>query len=137
MPPTCCRFESVAEETHVLLVDDECDFRDMTAMLLALEGFRVSEAADGYEAIRLMEADGGATTDVVLLDFRMPGLNGGEVLGELRSRGVRAPAILVSAVADPMAVVRRFGFDGAVPKPCELDQLLAEIRRCVSARPAP
>lgn len=119
----------------MLIVDDEQDFRSSMSMLLSLVGFRVCEAADGRDALRLIDAARpGEQADVILLDYRMPGLNGGEVLRELRSRGVRSCIVLVSAIADLQAVAARHRFDAALPKPCDMDDVVATIRRCVATR---
>lgn len=119
----------------MLIVDDEADFRSSMAMLLALDGYQVVEARDGPAALQLLtSAPNGESADVVLLDFRMPGMNGGEVLTRLRAAGSRACAILVSAVADIRAVAAHYGFDRAVPKPCDYDELAGAINHCIERR---
>jgi CheY-like chemotaxis protein len=124
---------SMTESARVLIVDDEADFRAAMSMLLSLDGFQVSEAIDGSAAVRLVTASPPAERPhVVLLDFRMPGMNGGEVLRRLREAGIEAGVILVSAIADIRSVAARHGFDGAIPKPCDHDELLAAIHRCAS-----
>jgi CheY-like chemotaxis protein len=126
------QFLAVATGVRVLIVDDEADFRSSMAMLLALEGFQVAEASDGHAALHLLTSSPpAARADVVLLDFRMPGMNGGEVLVRLRAAGSRACVILVSAVADLRAVAARYGFDRAVPKPCDYDELRSAIDHCI------
>jgi CheY-like chemotaxis protein len=116
----------------VLVVDDEGDFRASVSILLALEGFQVSEAADGLEALRL--ADTALPHDVILMDYRMPGLNGGQVTDALRARGVRSCIILLSAVADLRSIMARHDFDDAFAKPCDPVALIAAVRRCAGAR---
>jgi CheY-like chemotaxis protein len=119
-------------QARILIVDDEPDFRTSMSLLLSLEGFQVVEASDGHAAVHMLTSSAPAErANVVLLDFRMPGLNGGEVLTRMRAAGIRACVILVSAIADIRSVAARFGFDGSVPKPCDYDELLAAIHRCV------
>jgi CheY-like chemotaxis protein len=67
-----------APERHVLLVDDEADIRTLLRHLLQEEGFVVSEAADGMIALAHLKAS--AQPLVVLLDYRMPRMNGAEML---------------------------------------------------------
>ena len=117
---------------HVLVVDDQPDYRESIATLLATEGFRVSGASSGDEALTMVEAASlGDQIDILLLDYRMPGRNGGQTLKELRARGVPARAILVSATPGIEVLRHRFGFDEALAKPCSFADLIAAIRRCI------
>ena len=111
---------------HIAVVDDEADLRTSVAEYLQLQGFRVSQAADG-PALRAILAR--ETVDLVLLDLRMPGEDGLAVL-----RGVRehfdVPVIMVTAMGDPIdrIVGLEVGADDYVVKPFELRELLARIR---------
>jgi len=67
----------------VLIVDDEPDVRLVTRVILEAVGYDVDEAEDGERALAALQA--GAVPDVVLLDVRMPGIDGWEVLRRLRS----------------------------------------------------
>jgi CheY-like chemotaxis protein len=130
-------------DQHILVVDDEPAFLDSTVELLALEGFRVTGATSGIDALRRLAQRDSERFDVFLIDFRMPGLNGGETLLAMRAAGVSGCAILVSAAADIERIAREFKFDNLVRKPCDLDELIAAIRRCTgparlpSAQPNP
>jgi CheY-like chemotaxis protein len=120
---------------HVLVVDDEPDFLDAILQLLSLEGFRATGERSGTDALRrLAEADF-PKVDVFLIDYRMPGLNGGETLARIRSAGLSGCAILVSAATDVARIANEFGFDEVVRKPCDLDELLTAIKRCSHAQP--
>lgn len=112
---------------HLLAVDDEADFRASLAMLFELEGFKVTLASHGEEALSLFDA--GLQPHVVLLDQRMPGLSGTEVLQRLRKKGRSTPAILVSAMRDADKLAAEYGFEGCVRKPCGLDELVQTVRR--------
>jgi two-component system, OmpR family, phosphate regulon response regulator PhoB len=111
---------------HVLAVDDEPDFLESLALLLEVEGFRVSAASDGEEALSLFE--GGLRPDAVLLDQRMPGLKGTEVLHRLRQQGHAVPAILLSASRDVEELAQQHGFDAWLVKPCSVDHLIEQLR---------
>jgi CheY-like chemotaxis protein len=67
--------------SRLLLVDDDRTFRLSTAALLRQDGHEVSEAADGQRAVELLEED---TFDLILLDLKMPGLDGVRVVEVLR-----------------------------------------------------
>lgn len=115
---------------HLLIVDDERDFREALGILLTIEGFRVSEAADGREAVAAL--DGGLRPDLLLIDQRMPGLTGSQTLEAVRARGRCMPAILVSAAGDGAALAARHGFQAFVPKPFSPEQLLDHVRALLS-----
>lgn len=110
---------------HILIVDDESDFRTTLNLLLSMEGFEVSEAASGDRAVELVRA--GMRPDVLLLDFRMPGLNGAETLQKLRSEALDARVVLVTAASEAHEIARQHGFDAVLRKPVGPDELMATI----------
>jgi len=85
---------------HIVLVDDEPMFRESLGLNLADEGFRVSEFGGGGAALDYFAAGGGA--DVLLLDWRMPGIDGLELLRRLRDRGVAVPVIFLTVLKGEM-----------------------------------
>jgi CheY-like chemotaxis protein len=99
-------------------------------MLLESEGFRASEAADGETAIRVL--DDGLHADVLLLDYRMPGLNGGQTLDTLRARGHRMPAVLLTAAKDASEIAARHGFDAVLTKPVGPEQVFSTLRDAIA-----
>ncbi|HLZ72706.1 MAG TPA: response regulator transcription factor [Dehalococcoidia bacterium] len=111
---------------HVLVVDDDERVRNVMRRALRLEGHRVSEAADGEAALRnLREAD----PDLVILDLRLPGIDGIEVCKRLRSVS-EVPVLMLTArdtVPDRVQGLDS-GADDYVVKPFDLDELLARVR---------
>ena len=83
---------------RVLVVDDEASVRITLVANLELEGFIVTEAVDGQEAITCLESE---TFDVVLSDIRMPRMNGLELLREAKKSWPDVPIILMTAFAAP------------------------------------
>jgi len=79
----------------LLFADDESIVRSVVSSILVREGWSVLQASDGEEALRLFEEHGDAI-DVALLDVRMPGRSGVEVLGELRQRRPGLPVVLTT-----------------------------------------
>jgi len=79
----------------VLVVDDKADVREVATVMLSRAGMRVLSAADGSEALDIFSAMADEI-DVVLLDLTMPGMDGEEVLEELKKRHCRAPVVLSS-----------------------------------------
>jgi DNA-binding response OmpR family regulator len=110
----------------VLIADDDADVLDITAYALRREGFHVSIAADGKQALNLWKRD---DPDVVLLDVRMPKMSGFEVLRTIRSEA-ETPVIFVTARKEDEDIVRglELGADDYVTKPFSTRQLIARIR---------
>lgn len=108
----------------VLVVDDEKVVRDIIYRYLTKKGYDVLTTRNGQEAL-LMGARG--TFDVILLDINMPGMNGLEVLHQLKSKYPDAIVVMLTGVADPDSVIHSTAFSmGAtafLKKPCELTEL--------------
>lgn len=110
----------------VLLVDDETSFRQALARRLRKRDMDVREADDGKAALRELEA---SPVDVVILDLRMPGMNGLDTLEAIKERLPRTEVILLSGQVDLESSLR--GLDlGALDyciKPMDIDELHDKI----------
>jgi two-component system response regulator ChvI len=82
--------------SRVVLIDDDDEFCESLSQHLIDEGFEVTAFLNGAAALRHL--DEGGQADVILLDWRMPGMNGLEVLQELRRRGTVTPVIFLTAL---------------------------------------
>jgi len=85
-------------QTQLLLVDDDDFFRESLGLNLLDEGFAVTSFSNGVETLKFFEQGGAA--DVLLLDWRMPGMDGLEVLRQLRRRNLTIPVIFLTALSD-------------------------------------
>jgi len=85
-------------QTRLLLVDDDDFFRESLGLNLLDEGFAVTSFSNGADTLKYFEAGGDA--DVLLLDWRMPGMDGLEVLRQLRRRGLQIPVIFLTVLSD-------------------------------------
>jgi DNA-binding response OmpR family regulator len=108
----------------ILVVDDDPDIRGILGILLARDGYEVVAAIDGQNALELAAAHNVA---LIVVDLQMPRLEGDAFCRSYRERGGRAPIILISATDISPAAVKRFGADGYVRKPFEVDQLIETI----------
>jgi PAS domain S-box-containing protein len=105
----------------VLVVDDDEDVRTFLAQALESLGYRVAEAANGPEALALLEQ---FEPDVLVVDFAMPGMNGAEVAMAARARWPDLPVIFASGYAQTDAIEEVAGQDAAVlRKPFRIDGL--------------
>ncbi len=112
---------------HLLVVDDDAAVREALAVVLTLDGFRVSTAADGREGMRTLHS---GRPDAVVLDVLMPGLDGLEVCKRIRATGDRTPVLMLTAraeVAERVAGLEA-GADDYLVKPFAREELLARLR---------
>ena len=117
--------------SRVLVVDDDADVRAVTRHMLENAGITVVEAADGTTGIRVFR-DVGA--DLVLCDLFMPGVDGIEVIGELRRKfpGVKIVAMSAGGLGgrvDMLTVARRIGAAEVLHKPFSQEALLDVVER--------
>jgi PAS domain S-box-containing protein len=128
-----------AAPAKLLVVDDDGPSRDMLAQRLCRAGFDPITAANGPEALELLDRSGGAV-DLMLLDVTMPGMSGLDVLKQLRLSytAEQVPVIMVTARADSDAVVAALdhGANDYVTKPIDLPVALARIRTQLARRRA-
>jgi two-component system OmpR family response regulator len=111
---------------RILVVDDEPGVRDMLTDALKLQGYAVSAAVDGFDAMRLLrESD----FDLVVSDINMPKVDGFEMLERIRTIGDSTPVILLTARGEKADLARGFrtGADDYVTKPFGLEELSLRI----------
>jgi two-component system, NtrC family, response regulator AtoC len=117
----------------ILVTDDDRTIRRNLVLLLRSEGYQTLEAADGDEALARINA---AAPDAVLLDLKMPGRGGLEVLAELGPALSDLPVIVVTALGGSAAAIeamRRGAYD-YLTKPFDLDEVLLTLRRALKQR---
>ncbi len=112
---------------RVLLVDDEEQFLATTKVLLDKRGIETVTATSGVEALTILEE---RPIDVVILDVKMPGMNGVEVLRMIKQRGYPLEVILLTghAAVDSAVEGLKLGAFDYVMKPCDIPDLVAKIR---------
>ena len=118
-----------------LIVEDETDLRLMTRMILeSRPGYDVLEAESGEEALALLDR---GDVDVMLLDIRLPDMEGWDILARLTEQGrfPELPVVMVSAHSTPSTAERaiREGVKAYVTKPFTSDELFAAIGRALPA----
>ncbi len=117
----------------VLVADDEADIRSALRMILEFEGLDLIEAANGPDALQRIES---YRPDAVLLDIKMPRMDGLEVLAEVRKRGADPPVIIISghgSIATAVEATRLGAFD-FMEKPLERDRVLLVLRNALEQR---
>ncbi|MCM8800844.1 MAG: response regulator [Candidatus Omnitrophica bacterium] len=108
----------------ILIVDDELDVREFAANFFRKRNLEVVTACDGYEALRIIEKD---RPDLVLLDIRMPNLDGIETLGRIREKDKELKVIMVTGKNPEedksLAKCKELGVLAYIHKPLKLDEL--------------
>jgi DNA-binding response OmpR family regulator len=118
--------EAMADQTLILLVDDETSILDVVRYNLEKSNFQVITARDGLEALRLAQHE---KPDLILLDLMLPGLDGFEVCRRLRS-GSNIPIIMLTARDEEVdrVVGLELGADDYVVKPFSTRELIARVK---------
>ena len=112
--------------TRILIVEDEASFSEALSYALQKEGYDVTVAEDGYDAVEVFDKEG---ADLVLLDLMLPGQPGTEVCRQIRMRS-RVPVIMLTAKDSEVdkVVGLELGADDYVTKPYSSRELLARVR---------
>ena len=118
---------------RLLLVDDEEDFRRATSQTLSRRGFTVIEAANGEEALSIIKKE---RPDIVLLDLKMPGMGGIEVLQNIREIDASLPVIILTGHGDFQTAVAGIKLEivDFLHKPVDVDQLSIHIRNLLERK---
>jgi len=116
----------------ILVVDDDPDLREFLRLTLTSMGFEVTSAANGREALDVLE---GYDPDLILLDMKMPVMDGWEFSRALEARDTHPPVVVLTAAPDPAARAAEVHSDGWLGKPFENEELEATVRK-FAAHPA-
>lgn len=113
-------------EVTILVVDDEADIRATVSAMLEIEGYDVAEASNGADALHVLEA---RRPDLILLDMRMPILDGWGFAAELRRRGHRTPIVVMTAARDAAHWAAEIAAAAFVAKPFGFEDLMAAVEQ--------
>jgi DNA-binding NtrC family response regulator len=121
----------MSEKNRILVVDDEDALRTVLSGELVSEGYEVRTAADGDEAISNVQKE---NYDLVLLDIKMPRLNGFEVLKFIKEKYPKTKVVMLTGFADLKNAIesKKLGAEDFVSKPYDLVDLLTTIERVLS-----
>ncbi len=122
----------MAEKNSILVVDDEDALRTVLSSELESEGYVVATAGDGDEAISILQ---GKSFDLVLLDIKMPRVDGFEVLRFIKERYPATKVIMLTGFADLKNAIesKKLGAEDFVSKPYDLVDLLTTIERVLTS----
>ncbi|RJQ45275.1 MAG: response regulator [Gaiellales bacterium] len=122
------------DQIRILLVDDELDFAETLAERLRLRSFDVNVVSRAEEALNTIDA--GWKPDVVLLDLKMPGMDGMDALIEIRSREPDVETIMLTghgAASSSIEGMKRGAFDYMM-KPVDIGELIEKVEQAVAKK---
>jgi len=123
-----------AHVARVLIVDDEPEVAKALRRMLTRRGFEVDVATSAQEGLAHLEA---FSPDIVISDYRMPGMKGPELLDEVSRRAPSAARFLISGQMDLGSSVPDLGPHHILAKPWNNDELVARLLRALEGRPSP
>jgi DNA-binding NtrC family response regulator len=120
----------------ILLVDDEAMIRRLLHQKLSAEGYRCEQAANAEQALEKLEED---SIELVILDIRMPGKSGVELLSEIKAKYPDTAVVMATAIDDASTAINcmKAGAYDYVTKPFNLDEVSFSVRRALEKRRLP
>ncbi len=121
----------MSEKSKILVVDDEDALRTVLSIGLTSEGYNVSTASDGDEAISGLQKE---TFDLVVLDIKMPRMNGFEVLKFVKEKHPETKVVMLTGISDLEDAIesKKLGANDFVNKPYDLVDLVTTIEQVLS-----
>jgi DNA-binding NtrC family response regulator len=123
-------------DISVLLVDDEQGFVDALARRLKMRGFKPAAALSGQQALDKLEGGGASTYDVVVLDVKMPGMDGLETLAVIKEKHPLVEVIMLTGHATVESAIdgmKQGAFDYLM-KPCDMDVLTDKLQQAATSK---
>jgi DNA-binding response OmpR family regulator len=121
------RSEAAPSARTVMIIEDDAEIRGIVKTLLSTEGYTVEEADDGRDAVERVFL---VKPDLILVDLKLPGLDGAEVCKRIRAGRMNTPIIVISAAKDEFdkVLLLELGADDYMVKPFGARELLARIK---------
>lgn len=121
------------KHAHILVVEDDRDIREAVVEVLEEEGYGVSAAGDGAQALRVLEDADEPKPDLILLDLMMPNMNGFEFRERQLANAAHAaiPVAVITADGQATRKAEQLHVNGLVQKPVKIEPLLDVVERLV------
>ena len=116
----------------ILVVDNDEAIRQMVGTILELEGYPVAVAASGVEALKEIDRE---PPRLILLDMRMPEMNGWQFARALKDRHLHIPVVVMTAARDARQRAQEIGADDYLAKPFDIGELVSKVGRLYPGPP--
>jgi len=113
----------------ILVVEDDLSILSAVAEVLEMEGYTVEMARNGAEGLTVLEK---VRPSLILLDMRMPIMNGWEFAQAMQQRDLKVPTLVMTAAQDAKRWSQEIGADGYVSKPFHIEDLLSTVEQVLS-----
>ncbi|MFW5804522.1 MAG: response regulator [bacterium] len=125
--------ENQKERKNILVVDDSWISRKYLLTLFELKGYNIYEAANGLEALDILDKN---VPDCIILDVLMPGMNGIELLKAIKERNILVPTIILSAdiQSSTKAQCYRYGAFSFISKPAPEKEILGKLNQALNKK---
>jgi two-component system, response regulator, stage 0 sporulation protein F len=125
----------LGEQMKILVVDDEEGARELFNTILTDEGYHVTLAVSGEDALTQLKAD---AFDLVVTDIKMPGMDGLQLLQEIRKSGARSDVIMVTAYGEVESYLKAMSLGAAeyINKPIRIKELKRIVHKVLTERKA-
>lgn len=120
-------------KSKILVIDDEPDIQETLGMILEYEGYKHLSALNGEDGLKMIDDE---HPDLILLDIKMPNLDGNEVFETLRKKGMLSPVVMISGhatIATAVDFIKRGAFD-FLEKPLEREKMLVVMRNALEKK---
>ena len=135
--PVTVYIENMAKE-HILVVDDEQNMRNTLAFILETANYQVTTAAEGREALKAILAarENGRPVDLLITDFRLPGLTGLQLIDELNYLKIKIPVLVITAYGNRSLFLQleRTGCADYLDKPFDYKELVKRVDSLVEKK---
>lgn len=121
------------EPSRILVVDDDVAIVEIVAEVLRGEGYEVTTAANGRDALRVL-GESQPLPELVVLDMRMPVLNGWEFAAALRERGLDIPLVVMTAASNARRWASEVDAVAYLPKPFDIEHLVDTVEGVVRSQ---
>ncbi|WP_284642876.1 response regulator [Paenibacillus silviterrae] len=115
---------------HIVIVDDQYSIRLLLKVALEADGHEVFDTAEGHVALKYMEE---TQVDIALLDLKMPGMDGLELLTCMRHKGIPTPVVMMTAYMESSLIkeAQKLGLLGYMSKPFDIDEMRSIVSSVV------
>lgn len=115
---------------QLLVVDDQAGIRALLKEIFRREGYEVLEAKDAEEGLSVL-SEASDTIGLILLDVKLPGMNGIDLLRQLRNNGLDIPVVLMTAYGEveQLEDAKQLGVKDFFPKPFDIDEIKQVVHR--------